>query len=339
MRLSSRLVAVLVLAAFSLFPNGLTAAAAPEVGTFFEPAQPFFQTQVQLTPPPKGELVGGNFVVRGILLPLNSGHVLVFDQELLRVAGLWKMPAPNQPVTATTMAQISYLNPRRKVGGEHPLPTGPLLLTTGMHPGVSSALDALFVDPRTPRSYGDEGRGALPADFARFDGIELAGANAVLNYHVGTTAVKEWHESRDHAPEVQILRHLEITPHSQPLNFVLGVPGLEKVRFAANSADVTIKELNGESIATVAASTQPQRVSFALILNPAATETPIAPTPALPKNPPACAGRARRPRRHSSPRSSKTASFSTRSPRRTKTRGSAACAWPTSAFSPTIARP
>jgi len=45
------------------------------------------------------------------------------------------------------------------------------------------------------------------------------------------------------------------------------------VRLAANSTTVTIKELNGESIATVAASAQPQRVSFAMILNPVTTET------------------------------------------------------------------
>ena len=275
--------AVPALAALSLLHVPLAAAAAPEFGTFFEAEQPFFQSQVQLTPPPPGELVGGNFVIRGIVLPLKSGHAIVFDQELMRVAGVWKTPAPDQPVTPMTMAQISYVNPRKKAGAEHPLPTGPLLLTTGMHPGVSSELDALFVDPRTPRSYGDEGRGALPADFARFDGIELAGATAVLNYHTGGTAVKEWHESREHAGETLILRHLEIAPHAKPLHFVLGAPGLEKVRLAANSPAVTIKELNGESIATVAASARPQRVSFALILHPAATDTPMGATPPLPK--------------------------------------------------------
>lgn len=258
-------------------------AAAPEFGTFFEPSQPFFQSQVQLTPPPKGELIGGNFVIRGIVLPLQSGHAIVFDQELMRVAGLWKMSAPDQPITPMTMPQISYVNPRKKAGADHPLPTGPLLLTSGMHPGVSSDFDALFTDPRPPRSFGDEGRGALPADLARFDGIELAGATAVLDYHVGPTAVKEWHESRDNAGETLILRHLEIAPHPKPLNFVLGAPGLEKVRLAANSPAVTIKEFNGESIATVAGSATAQRVSFAMILNPVAAATPLGATPALPK--------------------------------------------------------
>ena len=261
----------------------LPAAAAPQIGPFFEAEQPFFQSQVQLTPPPKGELVGGNFVVRGIVLPLPSGHCLVFDQELMRLAGLWKMSAADAPVTPMTMAQISYVNPRRKAAAEHPSPTGPLLLTTGMHPGVSGELDSLFVDPRPARSFGDEGRGALPADFARFDGIELVGATAVLHYHTGGTAVKEWHESRENADETLILRHLEIAPHVKPLHFTVGTPGLAKIRLAANSVSVTLNELNGESVATVAASKEPQRVSFAMILNPGATEAPVGPTPALPK--------------------------------------------------------
>src|SRR4051812_5120505 len=125
MRFRSRPAIVLAVVTLAIFSIASPAVAAPEFGTFFEPEQPFFQSQVQLTPAPKGELVGGNFVIRGIVLPLKSGHAIVFDQELMRVAGLWKMPAPDQPVTPMTMAQISYVNPRKKAGAEHPLPTGP----------------------------------------------------------------------------------------------------------------------------------------------------------------------------------------------------------------------
>ena len=109
-----------VLAFLCLVLAGIGARGA-DVGPFFEPDFPFFESQVQLTPPPtKGEQVGGNFVVRGILLPLESGHCLVFDQELLRVAGVWAVPAGKTPVTLLTMAQISYANPKRKAGIEHP---------------------------------------------------------------------------------------------------------------------------------------------------------------------------------------------------------------------------
>src|SRR5262249_10497859 len=150
------------------------------------------------------------------------------------------------------------------------------------HPGVSDDFDALFVDPRRPKEFGDEGRGALPADFARFDGIELAGATAVLHYHSGTTAITEWHESREENGGTTLLRHLEIAPHAKALHFNLGAPGVETVHVATNSSAVTLRDGKGETIATVAPSPKPQRVSFALIVSGAA-EKPLGDTPPLPK--------------------------------------------------------
>ena len=102
-----------------------------EVGPFFEPAQPLFQTQAAVHP--------DNFVVRGILLPLASGHAVLFDQELLRVAAIWSVPPGEPPISERTMAQISYRRPRAKVFSAHPQPTGPLLLSTPMRPGVEAA--------------------------------------------------------------------------------------------------------------------------------------------------------------------------------------------------------
>jgi mono/diheme cytochrome c family protein len=267
----------------SLLASGLAIAAnAPEVGPFFEPDFPYFQAQVQVTPPPKGDTSSaGNFVVRGIVLPLPSGHAVVFDQELMRVAGVWKMSAPDAPITPMTMAPISYVNPRRKAAAEHPRPTGAVLASTAMHPGVSDDFDTLFVDPRPPKSPGDEGRGPLPAEFARFDGIEILGASAVLHYHTGTTEVKEWHESRT-GEATLLLRHLEIAPHAKPLHFALGAPGPDALRFATNSAAVKLHEEKGETIATVAASTKPQRVSFAMIVN-GTGEPALGDTPPLPR--------------------------------------------------------
>jgi glucose/arabinose dehydrogenase len=283
MSLRVRLLAAAVTSLLSFSPAALGAAAGPEVGTFFETDQPFFQAQVQLAAPPKGELVGGNFVVRGILLPLKSGYCLVFDQELMRVAGVWKMSAPDAPVTPMTMAQISYVNPKRKAAAEHPQPTGPLLLTAGMHPGVGDDLDQLFVDPRPPKGFGDEGRGALPVDVARFDGIELIDATAVLHYHAGAVAITEWHDSQANAGETVILRHLEIAPHPRALHIALGKLGAETVRLAANSPAVSLHEAKNETIATIAPAAKLQRITLALIANPAADAKPLGETPALPR--------------------------------------------------------
>lgn len=275
-------------------------------GPFFEPEQPFFQSQVQLVAPPRGQEVGGNFIVRGLVLPLASGHCVVFDQELLRLAGLWKIPEGETPTTPVTMAQISYASPRRKVAAEHPQPTGPLLLSVGMHPGIAGDVAGLFNDPRPPRSAGDEGRGALPPSLARFEGIHFAGVTAVLEYRSGTTTLREWHEGRTAGTETFVLRHFEVGAHSQPLTIAVGAAGgtapwtipdgrsafveateSGRIRVATNSPDLVLTQEKGELIATLAPSTQPQRVSLAVILGaPAAAgasdESRVGPTPALP---------------------------------------------------------
>ena len=123
-----------------------TTHAASEPGPFFEADQPFFHTQVQVTPAVQADTVETNFVVRGILIPFPTGHALVFDQELLRIAGFWAVPTGIPPITPATMAQTSYDRPRRKAGSIHPAPTGPLLLMTPMHPG---AVEGSAVPSRT----------------------------------------------------------------------------------------------------------------------------------------------------------------------------------------------
>lgn len=267
----------------------LVAASPATPGPFFEAEQPFFGAQVQLSAPLIGETTGGNFVVRGIVMPLSSGHALVFDQELLRVAGLWTVPAGQPPITLTTMAPISYANLRRKAAADHPKPTGGLVLTTGMHPGAGTTLDSIFNDPRPPLQPGDEGRGALPADLARFDGIELTGATALLHYHVGNTAIVEWHESKASEAEILFQRHFEVAPHAETLRFAIGTFGesswsLNGPRIArastgenqaqqilevtANTDVLTLTVERSELVAALARSESVQRVTLSFRLTP-----------------------------------------------------------------------
>lgn len=295
------------LAIFLLATIPLAAADAPALGPFFEPDHPFFQSQVEVSPPPAGELVGGNFVVRGILLPLGTGHAAVFDQELLRIAAIWEVPAGQPLVTLMTMPQISYESPRRKAASAHPRPTGRIVLTTGMHPGAGDSVEDLFNDPRPPRSFGDEGRGALPAEVARFDGIDVSGTAAVLQYRAGDTRVHEWHEARAASGGAHLLRHLEVGPHQRPLHLALGAAGSAwtvmeernaqagepgaRIVIAANSAAVTLQQRQGELIATLAPATEPQRLTFGLWLAAAiessagapAAAPALEPTPARPR--------------------------------------------------------
>lgn len=246
-----------------------------EVGSFFEPAQPFYQTQAAIHPE--------NFVVRGVLLPLDSGHAVLFDQELLRIAAIWQVPAGQPPISLQTMAQISYREPRAKVYSAHPQPTGPLLLTTAMRPGVAVSPAGLTEDPRAPNPAGDFGRGPLPADQARFEGVQLAGATAVLHYRVGPTAVREWFESRGPAKSPRLLRHFEIQSHFTPLHFALGRKGDGAVPvITANHPAVQIDELDGQLVATVAPAEDVQRVTLTLVLGDAERTPPPGPTPAPP---------------------------------------------------------
>lgn len=252
------------------------------VGPFFEPVQPFFGSQVEVFAPAKGQKTGENFVVRGLLLPLASGHCVLFDQELLRVAAIWKIPAGGTPVTPLTMAAISYESIRRKVGGEHPRPTGPVLFSTSVHPGVAGNLAALWTDPREPAREGEVGRGALPVAQARFEGIELAGATAILRYTIGSTLVSEWHESRAVDGATQVLRHLEVAAHDQPLVIAIGKAGQGKVSVSSNAAALVVSTDRDEQVATLAPSATVQRVSLALMFDAASENATIAATPPLP---------------------------------------------------------
>ncbi|HEX2860729.1 MAG TPA: DUF6797 domain-containing protein [Lacunisphaera sp.] len=266
-------VALLATAATSLAVGAADQDTTP--GPFFEPVQPLYQTQAALYP--------DNFVVRGVLLPLSSGHAVLFDQELLRVAAVWRIPPGQSPVSERTMAQISYHDPRAKVFSEHPQPTGPLLLVTPMLPGAAQNPAGLASDPRPPNRSGDLGRGALPDAQARFEGVQLAGGTAVLRYRVGTTRVQEWFETRGSGTSARLLRHFEIAAHAAPLHFALGrkadgaLPAI-----SANLGTVALAEFNGQLVATVGPAADLQRFTLTLLLGDAERAPPPGPAPPPP---------------------------------------------------------
>ena len=274
---------LLILFAALFVPRSGWSATGPAVGPFFESAQPFFHSQVEVFAPTQGKTTGENMVVRGIVLPLSSGHCVLFDQELLRVAAIWRIPAGGAPVTLATMAQISYANLRQKAGAGHPRPTGPVLMSTGVFHGVGGESGALRDDPRPPRSEGDVGRGPLPTTFGRFDGIELAGAVAVLRYHVGATAMAEWHEARETDGTVEVIRHFEIAPHANAWVFALGVGGVEPLSVVANSDAFVVAKQDAGFVGTLAPSSVRQRVSVAWRFGASGGAGALPETPPLPR--------------------------------------------------------
>ena len=250
----------------------------PETGRFFEARQPFFQTQVDVAAAPAYDMSEPNFVVRGILIPLAPDLAVVFDQELLRVAGVWIVPLEHPPVTLQTMAQMTYNVRRRRAYDDHPRPTGPVVVKTRMHPGVAHSIAELLEDPRPLAREGDHGRGPLPPERARFEGLELTPNGPVVRYRLGDTTVHEWYESRFVQGRLMLLRHLEVGPHAQPLLFALGQSnpatramgapsGFAQVRFTSNSEEVALSEQHGETIATVPPSAQLQRFTLATLFS------------------------------------------------------------------------
>lgn len=286
---SVSLVAYLVSAGSCLF-------AVEKPAAFMEPDFPFYQTQVDLMQ--KSGPMAENFVTRGIVIPIGTEYALAFDQDLLRVAGLWKVPAGKPLVTLANMAQGSYAEPHRKSGAEHSKPTGPTILALGLRPGMGLSADAVAKDPRKPNASGDLGRGPLPIELGRFEGVEVAGKSAILRYTVAGTAVREWHEVQQNAGGAVLLRHLAFEAQPQPLclslgagNWTLKSPkvaesqpavGEPSVAVVSNSDALTFEARPDGLIAKLAAGPRGQRITIAFSLTGPAALGSLSKTPEPP---------------------------------------------------------
>lgn len=271
---------------------------------FVESDFPFFQSQVELVPSPEGEPFGGNFVVRGIVLPLSTGATVLFDQELMRVGAIWWTPPDAPPIKLMGMAQISYANPKRKAGPVHPSPAAAPMVISEMHPGVAQDMASLRVDPRTAYPH-DAGRGPLPARFARFMGIELVGGSAVLHYRSGGVSIHEWFDSHNSDGAQSVSRHITVEPSTTELTFNLGkpperewsltneamasaaetAPSSRIIEVRSNSPAFVLSLLEGgELIATLRPSKVRQNVTLAISTRTG--DTVLAPMPPTPESPP-----------------------------------------------------
>lgn len=284
-----------ILIAILCFGLQTVASAQKAVGPFFEPGFPFYQTQVDITNMPDSP--ADNFVVRGIVIPVGSDYALAFDQDMLRVAGLWRISPGNPLVTLVNMAQTSYSVPNRKCGPSHSKPTGDVLFASGLKPGVATDLRQLAKDPRLPNANKDFGRGPLPSENGRFEGIELIGEKAVLTYRIGQTWIREWHDVQTTPDQTVIFRHLEIAPHTSPLHFSCGAfdwtlnhrqvakrktPNGAFLSIRTNSDSFVLGANGGVLIATLAPQAELQRVSIAMeISGRSGTDIPTAATPPL----------------------------------------------------------
>lgn len=198
-------------------------------GTWVEPDFPFFSSAVDA----RG--VGGGFpkrnmTPRALVLPVGRDLWVAWDTDLLRVSLVWQGKEGEGPLTAESMATISYINAKVIVHAgqsQVPKPVGKPLLANGIHEGwkvLSSAEDKpVFVDPRTNAPTESEvGKGPLPPVDTGLRSVDFEGQEkATLSYDVeGTRVVESFHLS-EHDGHTLFFRRFELAPHERPLAVAL----------------------------------------------------------------------------------------------------------------------
>ncbi|CAN5765302.1 hypothetical protein BH11GEM2_BH11GEM2_10660 [soil metagenome] len=182
---------------------------------FVEPGFPFIVSTIDA-----GKLGGGyperNLAVRCVVLMLGNDSYACFDTDLLRISAAWR----GAFVSLTTMAQISYQEPGNKNNAISRI-LGKPVMATGVYPGWTSE-DPDFRDPRPagpdPAAVG---RGPLPADQARWNGLNVVGNEAVLSYTVAGTDIHEQVGSTVSAGQVGITRTFRTSVTKTALTLVV----------------------------------------------------------------------------------------------------------------------
>jgi glucose/arabinose dehydrogenase len=192
-----------------------------------EPNFPFFSSSLDLRPQSPKEDSPWNITPRGIVLNLGNGCWACFDTDLLRLSAVWL----GKGVTEDALAPLSYQNkPLKTVGGQSklPKPDGTVVLMNGVYPGWQIGDKVSLSDPRPPQPSPEEpGRGPIPPDVGQFKAIRLSGHQAVLEYTVGGSLVRECltqsaNPSDPHGPWYAIQRNLELAPNEQATSLVVG---------------------------------------------------------------------------------------------------------------------
>jgi mono/diheme cytochrome c family protein len=182
---------------------------------FVEPGFPFIVSTVDA-----GKLGSAfperNLAVRCVILMLGNDSYACFDTDLLRMAVAWR----GDFVSLTTMAQVSYQQAGNK-NNAIPRVLGRPIVATGIYPGWTSTQP----DFRDPRPAGPNpaamGRGPIAAERGRWNGLSVAGREAVLSYTVAGTDIREQVGSVASEGQVGITRTFEMGAARQPLALVV----------------------------------------------------------------------------------------------------------------------
>ena len=108
----------LLLAAHIFLPSSLCAE--EKFGPYAEPDFPVLTSTVDFTDWEKLGFPKNNIAVRGLIIKLPHDLYVCFDQDLLRVAGIWQGEPSEKFLTGTTIPAISYNIEPKKCGQTAP---------------------------------------------------------------------------------------------------------------------------------------------------------------------------------------------------------------------------
>ncbi len=183
---------------------------------FIEPDFPFFSTTFDARSK-EANTLDGNLVPRAMIFPLGGDCFLAYDVDLIRVAAVWT--ASELPLINANVAVTSYpyrMNKAKPGLNALPRPNGEIWFQNGIYAGVGTGQPRV-VDPRP--DLPDEElvvRGGLDPSLARFRGVDLTDG-VKIEFEIGGVTVTERFA---HEP-TRVLRHLQVSPHQQPLYLVL----------------------------------------------------------------------------------------------------------------------
>ena len=246
------------------FATGKEKKQPPPWNLWIEKDFPFFSCVVDA----RSEGIKDNLTPRAVVLPLDNGHYLAYDLDLLRVAAVWK--AQDLPFENASMSVNSYPYELRKVGSGQkalPKPKGKILFQNGLYPGVGSGVPD-FRDPRPENpSKEDVGRGGLDPKVVRFMGIKLR-SPIEFEYEIGMTLVRE----RIRLGKDGLVRRLEIGPHDKVLYFALAQTNPDTPKLSCQG-DGQIERVEGVAVCAIPASQERKIVSLVYPLSAKAGKT------------------------------------------------------------------
>ncbi|MFT4649640.1 MAG: hypothetical protein ACI9X4_002881, partial [Glaciecola sp.] len=172
-----------------------------KVRPYFEGMAPFIRSALVEDEGPRK-----NRIRRGVMVRIGPRLWACFDPDLLRWALMWRVPALGaDPITLDSMAATSYPDGSAKAD-QAPRPVGESVVWSLELPGINVGLEP---GPDLRKGHLSDGVtpvGPMPLNKARFTGIALESAGAVVEFTVAQTKFRDRMYGEGHASVVRELR-------------------------------------------------------------------------------------------------------------------------------------